>query len=65
MRPGDVVRDLGIYECNCGSHHIWSAEVPLATFPALPEGCSGSKWEAVVQSTIEDVAVPQEQRASQ
>ncbi|UQA90650.1 hypothetical protein [Streptomyces halobius] len=44
FRPGEIVPDSGIYECNCGQHHHWSTDVKGHRFPPVPQGCSGSAW---------------------
>jgi hypothetical protein len=44
FRPGEIVPDSGIYECDCGQGHHWSTDVKGHRFPPLPEGCSGGTW---------------------
>ncbi|MFG2895408.1 hypothetical protein [Streptomyces sp. NPDC048248] len=51
-RPGEVVPDCGIYECDCGQAHHWSTDVKGHRFPPHPQGCSGSTW------TLKDPAHP-------
>lgn len=37
--PGEIVPESGIYECECGDHHRYSADVRGHRFPPPNEGC--------------------------
>ncbi|SEE49338.1 hypothetical protein SAMN05216483_6394 [Streptomyces sp. 2131.1] len=43
-RPGEIVPESGIYECDCGAGHHWSTDVKGHRFPPLPPGCPGGAW---------------------
>ncbi|MGW8396010.1 hypothetical protein ACWGLP_04835 [Streptomyces lydicus] len=45
-RPGEVVPQSGIYECDCGKAHRWSTSTDVNghRFPPLPEDCPGGAW---------------------
>jgi hypothetical protein len=44
-RPGEIVAESGIYQCDCGQSHPFSTDVKGHRFPPLPEGCTGSGWK--------------------
>jgi hypothetical protein len=44
FKPGDIVPDSGLYECDGGTKHEWSTDVKGHRFPPLPAGCAGKHW---------------------
>ncbi|MGW7276480.1 hypothetical protein ACWGH5_39040 [Streptomyces sp. NPDC054864] len=48
--PGEIVPESGIYECECGDHHRYSADVRGHRFPPLNEGCTSSGWKLVISA---------------
>lgn len=51
-RPGEVVEESGIYECDCGKEHLWSKSTDVRghRFPPLPFDCSGKAWALRTQA---------------
>ncbi|MEU5959361.1 hypothetical protein [Streptomyces sp. NPDC047525] len=49
-RPGEIVPESGIYECECGEHHRYSADVRGHRFPPLSAACTGSGWKLVISA---------------
>ncbi|ELS50830.1 hypothetical protein [Streptomyces viridochromogenes] len=43
-RPGEIVPESGIYECDCGQSHGYSTDVKGHRFPPLPGDCTGGGW---------------------
>jgi hypothetical protein len=41
-RPGEIVPESGIYECDCGAGHEYSTDVKGHRFPPLHDACPGS-----------------------
>lgn len=44
FRPGEIVPESGIYECDCGKRRGYSTDVRGHRFPPLQDACSESGW---------------------
>ncbi|WP_433415000.1 hypothetical protein ACQP1V_36180 [Microtetraspora malaysiensis] len=51
-RPGMIVPESGIYECDSGCGHQWSTDVKGHRFPPLPDGCKGGGWKLKAKAPI-------------
>ncbi|MEU5689665.1 hypothetical protein [Streptomyces venezuelae] len=47
FKPGEIVPESGIYECECGQHHRYSTDVRGHRFPPPHQGCTGTGWKLV------------------
>jgi hypothetical protein len=44
FRPGEPAPEEGIYQCDCGRGHRWTAPAPGRPLPTMPTGCTGGAW---------------------
>ncbi|MEV5567895.1 hypothetical protein AB0L54_34330 [Streptomyces sp. NPDC052196] len=47
-RPGEIVPESGIYECECAGHHRYSTDVRGHRFPPPHDECTGPGWKLVI-----------------
>ncbi|WP_078865292.1 MULTISPECIES: hypothetical protein [unclassified Streptomyces] len=44
-RPGEIVPQSGIYECDCEQRHEYSTDVKEYRLPPLHDRCGGGGWK--------------------
>lgn len=51
-RPGEVVPETGMYECDTACGHSWSTDVQGDRFPPVPHECSGTGWKLATTTPV-------------